>query len=93
MYLSHCLGTGVEGPLMCTSSALDEPLLKRSSALIDVSKYWSKTTWTQLHLSVDRGDVKMLRYFMASSENVEESRLGHLNHCHSIKDIDDVLGL
>ena len=47
IYLSHCLGTGVAGPPMYTSSALDEPLLVRSPALMESSRYWSKTTWTQ----------------------------------------------
>ena len=39
MYLTHCLGTGVLGPVVLTLKASEDPLLVRSPLLIEVGQY------------------------------------------------------
>ena len=57
MYLTHCLGTGVLGPVILTSRASEDPLLVRSPLLIEVGQYYIHTC--MLYLNTVKPSVKI----------------------------------
>ena len=71
MSFFRCLGMGVARPRICTSSASDAPLLNHLPALIDTSKYLSKTASTLWHPFRPSGEVKTLYCFSASWPKVD----------------------